>query len=86
VWSFTGDGLLTGAPIVVNQYVFIRSSSGNLYALDAATGQIAWTTTLPAAIGANVKGLPFASLAAGDGLLVVPSGNTVSAYILSTNP
>jgi hypothetical protein len=25
-------------------------------------------------------------LAAGDGLLVVPAGNTITAFVLSTNP
>lgn len=85
-WSFTGDGHLTGTPIAVNQYVFIGSSSGNLYALDAATGTQVWNVSLGAAIGGNINTLPFSSLAAGDGLLVVPSGTTVTAYTLSTNP
>jgi len=76
-WSFTGDGQLTGAPIVVNQYVFIGSSSGNLYALDGTTGTQVWNVNLGTSVG---------YLAAGDGLLVVPSGTTVTAYVLSTNP
>ena len=43
LWSFAGDGLLTTSPIVVNQAVIIESSSGNVYALNAATGQQLWT-------------------------------------------
>ena len=85
-WSFAGDGTLTGAPIVVNQYVFIGSTSGNLYALDAATGSQVWTQALGAQVDAGVTGIPYSGLAAGDGLLVVPSGTKVIAYTLSTNP
>lgn len=85
-WSFAGDGLLTGAPIAVNQYVFIGSSSGNLYALDGTTGTQVWNVNLGAAIGGTINSLPFSSLAAGDGLLIVPAGTTITAYTLSTNP
>jgi outer membrane protein assembly factor BamB len=86
VWSFVGDGKLAGSPIAVNQYVFIGSSGGNLYALDGGTGKQVWQVTLSAAVGASVAAMPFASLSAGDGLLVVPSGTKVTAYVLSTNP
>ncbi|HVW70021.1 MAG TPA: PQQ-binding-like beta-propeller repeat protein, partial [Steroidobacteraceae bacterium] len=85
-WSFAGDGHLAGAPIAVSQYVFISSSSGNVYALDGATGQQVWQVTLPDPIVVSAAGLPFSGLSAGDGLLVVPAGQTVSAYVLSTNP
>lgn len=84
-WSFTGDGQLSGAPIAVNQYVFIGSASGNLYALDGATGQQAWQVTLPAPVASQFV-LPLSGLAAGDGLLVVPAGTKVTTYLLSTNP
>lgn len=82
-WSFAGDGLLVTAPIVVNNYVFIGSSSGNLYGLDAATGSLLWTQNLGAAIPYPNTG---SGLSAGDGLLVVPAGNTVTAYVLSSHP
>jgi outer membrane protein assembly factor BamB len=85
-WSFTGDGQLIGAPIVVNQYVFIGSRSGNLYALDGTTGGQVWNINLGAAIGTGVDSIPFSGLAAGDGLLVVPAGTILTAYTLSTNP
>jgi len=84
-WSFAGDGQLSGSPIAVNQYVFIGSGSGNLYALDGTTGQLAWQVALPApAVWQFV--LPLSGLAAGDGLLVVPAGMKVTAYVISTNP
>jgi outer membrane protein assembly factor BamB len=83
LWSFTGDGTLTTSPIVVNQAVIIESSSGNVYALNAATGQQLWTVN---AGGTLPSGATSSGLAAGDGLLIVPAGNQVVAYTLSTNP
>ena len=85
-WSFAGDGKLAGSPIVVNQYVFIGSASGNVYGLNGTTGSVAWQMTLPAPIVTSTGALPFSGLAAGDGLLVVPAGTKVTAYLLSANP
>ena len=88
-WSFAGDGALVTSPIVVNNYVFVGSSNGNLYALDAATGAQVWTNSLGAVIPASpgyAAGLPYAGLAAGDGLLVVPNGTAVTAFLLSSSP
>ena len=85
LWSFQGDGGLVSSPIVVNQAVMIGSSSGQLYGLDATTGAQLWTTNAGGAISGGTNNV-ISGLAAGDGLLVVPAGTTVSAYILSTNP
>jgi outer membrane protein assembly factor BamB len=85
-WSFAGDGQLVTSPIVVNNYVFVGSSSGNLYALDATAGTQLWTKNLGAPISVGTNGGSPSGLAAGDGFLIVPAGNTVTAYVLSTNP
>ncbi len=78
------------APIVVNNTVFVGSSSGNLYALNAATGAQVWTVSLGAPIAGPATGgnatQGATGLSAGDGLLIVPAGNTVNAFVLSTNP
>jgi outer membrane protein assembly factor BamB len=90
LWSFAGDGTLLNAPIAVNNYVFIGSSSGNLYALNATTGVPVWTMNLGAPIAGPATGGNLnqgaTGLSAGDGLLIVPAGNTVNAFVLSTNP
>jgi outer membrane protein assembly factor BamB len=93
VWSYQGDGHLTTSPVVVqspgNSYVFIGSSSGMLYALDATSGATVWSVNVGSAFPAGAAwgtGLPLSGLAAGDGLLVVPAGTKVIAYTLSTNP
>jgi outer membrane protein assembly factor BamB len=68
--------------------VFVGSSNGNLYAVDATSGNQVWTQNLGTGIQSGVDGTGqnYSGLAAGDGLLVVPSGNSVTAYQLSTNP
>ena len=82
-WSFAGDGQLNGSPIVVNQYVFIASGSGNLYGIDGSTGQQVWQVTLPAPFTGTTTTISYSALSAGDGLLVVPTGTKVSAFVLS---
>ncbi len=84
-WTFDvdGDGTLASLPLLVNNYVFVASSTGKLYALDAAAGTQVWSTSLGAAAGSGVSR---AEMAAGDGLLLVPVGKTLVAYKLSDNP
>ena len=85
-WSFTGDGGLDTAPLAVSspsgEYVLEGSSSGMLYALDAATGTLLWSSDAGAPIAGpdEQNATQLTGLAAGQGLLVVPAGNTVVAY------
>src|SRR5207302_8121836 len=88
VWTFTGDGALTSAPVVVNDIVFVGSASGNLYALDALASvpQILWQGEVGAAIPAPDEqdlSLPLTGLGAGNGVLVVPAGSRLVAYAAS---
>ncbi len=83
LWAFTGDGFLQSAILVVNNHVYVGSSQGNLYAVDAATGQQVWTTN----VGASIPSVnedstlqPLTGFAAAEGLLVVPTGTTLVAY------
>jgi outer membrane protein assembly factor BamB len=83
VWSFTGDGGLVTAPIVVGSTVFVGSSSGMLYGLDLRRGRVVWSTNVGAPISGpdeqNVS-QPHTGLGAGQGLLVVPAGSRLVAY------
>lgn len=92
-WSFPGNGTetLRGSPVAVNQYVFIGSSAGNLYAVDSstATGTATpvWTVNLGTTIDTNeILDVPFSGLAAGNGLLIVSAGTKVFAFTISTSP
>ena len=81
-WSFTGDGTLSTAPIVVNGTVYIGSLSGRLYALDENTGANIWTGIVGAAVNRpdEQSGGPLTGLGAGEGVVVVPASNLVVAY------
>lgn len=87
-WSFTGDGTLSSAPIVVNGVVYVGSLSGKLYALDENTGANVWTGN----VGASVLRPdehnfdPLNGLGAGEGLIVVPASNLLVAYEASPVP
>jgi outer membrane protein assembly factor BamB len=71
-WEFTGDGSISTAPLVVNDYVVLASSMGNLYLLDGAKGTVAWTTKLSQA--------PSGEIGAGGKMIFVPLGSTLVAY------
>jgi outer membrane protein assembly factor BamB len=85
-WSFTGDGGLVSAPIVIDDAVIVGSSSGAVYAVDAATGLQLWSGNAGSPIAGpdeqNVS-RPLTGLGAGEGYLVVPAGNVLSAWRLS---
>jgi outer membrane protein assembly factor BamB len=87
LWSFAGEGYLNTAPLIINnggdRFVLVGSGLGRLYALDAASGQQIWSTD----VGTPITGVdeqnasePLAGLAAGQGLIAVPAGKTLSAY------
>ena len=84
LWNFKGDGGLVSAPVVIDQTVFIGSSSGNVYALDAVTGAKLWKVNAGGAIARpdeiNIRLLT--GLGAGEGYLVVPAGNVLTAWRL----
>jgi outer membrane protein assembly factor BamB len=84
-WSFSGDGQLSSAPIVIDGVVVVGSSSGSVYAVDAGTGTQVWSGTAAAGISAPNEwfgGQPLTGLGAGEGYLVVPAGDSVTAWRL----
>ena len=89
LWSFAGDGFLQSAVLVVNNYVYVGSAQGKLYALNAATGQQVWVTqagtSIPYGDEHNVS-QPTTSFAAAEGLLVIPTSTTLVAYEGDTTP
>ena len=88
LWSFAGDGQLQSAVLVVNDFVYVGSASGKLYALNVATGQQAWVTTAGASIPyvSEIGGNPTTSFAAAEGLLVIPTSTTLVAYEVDNSP
>jgi outer membrane protein assembly factor BamB len=78
LWSFAGDGGLTSAPLIVNRTIYIGSSSGTLYGLNAS-GQQIWSTNVGSPIPGS-EGSLTTGLGAGEGLLLVPAGSILSTY------
>jgi len=81
-WSFSGDGELSGSPIVVNDTVVMGSGSGMLYVLDASSGTELWSTNVGSGIGGGNG--PTTGLGVGGGMLIVPATNQISAWVPST--
>ena len=80
-WTFNGDNELDTAPLVVSGLVFEGSSNGNVYAINASTGVSEWSANAGMAILApDGSSGPPTGLAAGEGTLIVPAGNTLVAY------
>ncbi len=88
-WTFTGDSHLDTAPLLVGDLVFEGSSSGEIYAVDDATGTSVWSANVGAAISGpdeqNVS-QPLTGLAAGEGTLIVPAASTLTAYASASAP
>jgi len=83
LWQFSGDGQLVTAPLVVGNVVFVGSSSGQLYALDAATGAVrdALDVGAPMTVPDEFSyAMPLAGFGAANGTLVVPAGSELVAY------
>lgn len=61
-WVFPTDGGLQSTPIVSHGCVFLTTSTGYVYAVDAATGRQVWKTSLPVSapgpIGGDIPGAP----------------------------
>ncbi|HET6976925.1 MAG TPA: PQQ-binding-like beta-propeller repeat protein [Pyrinomonadaceae bacterium] len=88
-WTFAGDGTLQSSMLVVNDYVYVGSNSGKLYALEASTGHLVWSTTTGASIpyvDERSSSQPLTGFAAGEGILVVPTKTTLIAYESDNSP
>ncbi len=85
-WQFSGGGLLDTAPIVANGYVYVGSSSGNVYALPAATGSPVATINVGTAVTGFAEGNSVAGLAIAGGTLLIPAGTHLVAFANGAPP
>jgi outer membrane protein assembly factor BamB len=81
-WSFAGDGSLVSAPVAAGDTVYVASSSGMVYAVNATTGQVVAQVDTQSAISRTDEhnALQRTGLAIGDGLLLVPADTALFAY------
>jgi eukaryotic-like serine/threonine-protein kinase len=72
-WSYSGgNGGIAGAPIVVNNVAIVSSTYGGIAAVDSMTGAELWTSSSGDYGGSY--------LAAGEGVLAVSNGSTITIY------
>jgi hypothetical protein len=88
-WTFSEPGNsgnpLGFMPLLADGYVYVTGSYGQTWALNPCTGAVDWTgSTGKYAPGEGIDPLP--SLAAGDGYLVVPSQEGLTAFKGSASP
>jgi outer membrane protein assembly factor BamB len=83
-WTFAGDSQLSSGPVTANGTVYVGSSAGNLYGVDASSGQLKWTTNVGSPIARSdfepYPNGPITGLGIGQGMLVVPASNRLVAY------
>jgi outer membrane protein assembly factor BamB len=82
-WTFSGDGTLVTAPIVVNGTVIVGSGSGNVYGVDAGTGAQVWSGVAPQGINQDSESggpMPPSGPGAGENLLIYLAGYNVVAW------
>jgi outer membrane protein assembly factor BamB len=81
-WSFTGDGSLSSAPVVSSGVAYVGSTRGSVFGVDTVTGRQVWSGSVGTAIAApdEHNGWNLTGLAVADGHLLVPAGNTLTAF------
>jgi outer membrane protein assembly factor BamB len=84
-WTFMGDGQLATSPIVIGGCVYVGSKTGKLFAVRGLDGLLLWSddTGAPLVSSEQTGTATWVALAAGEGLLVVPSGTNLIAYMPS---
>jgi outer membrane protein assembly factor BamB len=79
-WTFTPDGGVVTSALAVGGTVYVGSSIGTVFALDAATGAALWSENTGASFTGQVTGEAIFGMGAAHGVLVVPAGNDLVAY------
>jgi outer membrane protein assembly factor BamB len=82
-WTFAGDGQITSAPVTINGVSYVGSASGRIYGVDPATGRLLWQGFAGSSVPFPMDGSasqPLTGLGAGEGLLVVPTEDGVTAF------
>jgi outer membrane protein assembly factor BamB len=81
-WSFAGDGTLVSAPMVIDNRVFVASSSRKLFVLRADTGRLRKTMDLgaPFATPDEHNAVVLTDMNAGAGLLAVPASGRLVVF------
>lgn len=89
LWQTSADGELNTPPLIVNDTAYVGSWSGTLYGFDVSTGNVVVQTNVAEPFfraDENNATDALTGLGAGDGLLLAPAGNQITAYAAATGP
>ncbi|MFN2304441.1 MAG: PQQ-binding-like beta-propeller repeat protein, partial [Anaerolineales bacterium] len=79
LWTYNPEASVWGQPILVNGLLYFADSNGNIYALDAETGEFNWQAEV---FGSVVGGLT----ALEDGFVVATEEGVIKAFDFDGNP
>ncbi|MBV9283452.1 MAG: PQQ-binding-like beta-propeller repeat protein [Acidimicrobiia bacterium] len=80
-WTFTGDGALNSAPVVMNGYLYEASSQGTLFAVRTTDGKQVWSAALGSPFLPPREDLPPTDdIAVGQNLVAVPATNRLVVF------
>jgi outer membrane protein assembly factor BamB len=79
-WTFKADRYIAAPPLVVGRHAYVVTGNGRVYALDIHTGTAVWSGTIDAASYDHPDDSEPLGIAAGDGLLAVPSTSRLTVF------
>jgi outer membrane protein assembly factor BamB len=81
LWTTGVGGTIVAGPVATASTVYVGTTSSQIVALDVKSGAVLYKLALPGVPGGGgqYSGAP-SDIAAGDSLLVVPTGSTITAF------
>ena len=79
LWNLSRPDGISTPPMIAANTVYVGDPHGNLDGLDLATGHVVWTANLGVPVDEGADPV-WSGMAAGEGLLVVPAHNTLTAF------
>jgi outer membrane protein assembly factor BamB len=79
-WTFKADRYIAAPPLVVGRHAYVVSGNGRVYALDIHTGTAVWSGAVDSTGYDHPDDTEPLGIAAGDGLLAVPSMSRLTIF------
>jgi outer membrane protein assembly factor BamB len=82
-WTFSGDGALSTAPVVVGGQVIVGSRKGTVFGVDETSGALSWSDDTGAPLvgeGTQAATPSVVAIGAAEGIVVVPAGSSLVGY------
>ena len=81
VFTASLPGSATTSPVIAGSVLYVGTSNSKAYGISTTTGKVVWSAALPGVPGGGTQySSPVSDIGVGDGLLVVPTGNVVTAF------